>query len=128
MKNSVYTSLVLLFTISSLFKTNYSTPITVEFGGYNSSTDIALIIESDNDQRIKSSILYKNDHNFVHNYSSFLVNSNFLRLHKVKLNKYLFPQKVCVNYIHPFFIKSRLNNKVINQLQLYQDESLPHIS
>ena len=43
-QNTFYASLVLVFTLSSLLKSDYSTSIPLDFGGYSSETEISLVI------------------------------------------------------------------------------------
>lgn len=128
MKNSFYTSLVLLFIVNSLFRTNYSTPITLDFGGYDSHSDTALIIEPDNNSQITPPFNFKIEYNLANNYTSYFYDTNDRHLLNLKLNKYLFPQNISVKYQYPIFIKSQLKNKVIINLQIYQNDPPPLIS
>ena len=105
-KNTFYTSLVLLFTLSSLFKSDYCAFIPVDFGGYSSDTKISLVMIPKTDTSVPV-IRFNNDTSELFVSSSQPVRfTNIYRLFKIKLNRYIFPQIISSKYLHPDFDQS----------------------
>lgn len=128
MKNSFYTSLILLFTLSSFLKIEYSTTIPVDFGGYSAETENSLVVDTkDNVYDTVVKYLHESkvqDNKFFTNY----IDSKIKNFHNLKLNKYIFPQIISTEYLHPDYIYSIKIEHKICILHQTPDDTDPLIS
>ncbi len=106
MKNSFYTSLILLFTLSSFLKIDYSTTILVDFGDYSAETENSLVVDT-KDNVFETVFKYLHESKVQDN--KFLINhvdSKIKYFHHLKINKHIFPQIIPTRYLHPDYIHS----------------------
>lgn len=105
-KNTFYSLLILIFTLSSLFKTDYKTLISVDFGGYSSETEISLVIKPKvypSTSIVRS--LY-NSYKSTYNISKSVKKTEMHRFLKIKLNKYVFTHFIPLQYLNPDHVQS----------------------
>ena len=127
-KNTFYSSLVLLFTLSSFLKIDYSPTIAIDFGGYSTDTEVALNIDPDKTTSFNVFRYLNDTSESTFEYSSDLHFAKIQKFYKLKINRYIFPQALSSKYQHPDFIPSIRIIKMFCISHHSPDDSDPLIS
>jgi len=127
-QNTVYTSLVLLFTLCSLFKTDYSTPIPVDFGGYSIGTEISLVVNPETTNSIPFIDSKIDVSEFKNTFIQPVYKTDMHRLLKLKLNRFVFPQFISSQFMYPDFTRLIHIRRTFNICHRSTDSIDPFIS
>lgn len=124
-RKSFCTSLVFLITLSSFLKTDYSTYIPIDFGGYSSDTEISLILNPDNENSLPKIIAINELQNLSQNDCIQSYQNKINKFYKLKLNRYIFPQILPIQYLNQHFLRSNQIIRKFNICHKSTDDSDP---
>ena len=127
LQNTFFTSLVFLFTISSIFKNDYSASVPIDLGGYSNETEISLIVNPDNSKPIPLIKYLDGIFGITNDFFQPTHHAKMHGLYKLKLNRFNFPQFVSPKYLHPDFAQSIYTFKKFSIYYQSLDDTDPFI-